>query len=590
MEQRRGQEVILQALCEYYQRKAADPESGIAPEGSEWKALPFIIVIDADGGFVTIEDTREGEGKSRRARLFLVPCAEKRTVGVKANLLWDNVEYALGANPRGRSDVAMRHQSFLQRLQAQLPERSADHVVHALLTFLEGKPLDRIEESPSVTSTWNEALETNANVTFRIDGSVDSTLCETFRRRILPRAGGTTSGELCLASGAAGPIARIHPAIKGVRDAQPSGASLVSFNLAAFESFGRTQNFNAPISELATFAYTTALNCLLSKDSKNRVQVGDATTVFWSDRVSTLENQFAALFTMAPKDDPDRDILAVQSLYKSLDTGASIAESQTRFYVLGLAPNAARIAVRFWHHGTIAEFSQRIRQHFDDLDIARDPKDTGRLALFWLLVEIAPQGKVENVPPNLAGDLVRSVLTGTPYPVTLLQQTIRRIRAEREVTRTKAAILKAMLNRDSRIHSRQQMEITVALDPTNVNPGYRLGRLFAVLEKIQEDAQPGINATIRDRFYGAASSSPVTVFPQLLKLKNHHLAKLEHPAFRAAHEKRLTEIIGGLSADMPAHLAMEDQARFAIGYYHQRQALFTKSTSAEPSPIQGITP
>jgi CRISPR-associated protein Csd1 len=299
--------------------------------------------------------------------------------------------------------------------------------------------------------------------------------------------------------------------------------------------------------------------------------------VFWSERKSDLEDHFASFFAMAPKDDPDQDVRAVQSLFKSLETGAALPSSTTRFYVLGLAPNAARLSVRFWHQGTVAELSERIRQHFDDLEIERAPRDTGRYSLFWLLVEIASEGKIDNAPPGLAGDIVRAVLNGSPYPRTLLQQAIRRIRADRKVTRMRASILKACLNRFHRVHPTREMEMTVALDLTNNNAGYRLGRLFAVLEKIQEDAQPGINATIRDRYYGAASANPVTVFPQLLKLKNHHLAKLDNRAVRAAHEKRLTEIVGGLAADMPAHLSMAEQARFAIGYYHQRQALFTKT-------------
>lgn len=221
--------------------------------------------------------------------------------------------------------------------------------------------------------------------------------------------------------------------------------------------------------------------------------------------------------------------------------------------------------------------------HFSDLEIQRSPKDAGRYALFHYLKDIAPQQDNANIPPNLAGNITRAILDGSPYPATLLQQTVRRIRAEQEVTRIRASFLKAYLNRYQRTYPSNEKEILVALDPANINPGYLLGRLFAVLEKIQEDAQPGINTTIRDRFYGAASASPVTVFPRLIGLAQHHRSKLksEKPWLERSLDRWTQEIMSGLPSEMPRHLRMEDQARFAIGYYHQRQALFIKSEKTE---------
>lgn len=572
--------MILQALYDYYQRKAADPESGIAPEGFEWKELPFLIVIDRDGKFVTLEDTREGEGKKKRARARLVPAAEKRTVGIKANLLWDNIEYAVGANPRDRKDVGDRHADFCRRLREDLPSRGESPEIAALWTFLESTPVERIESCAESAAAWKEILETNAFVTFRIDEN-NGTMCDHFRPWIQSRQVSSEDGEICLVTGKRAVTARLHAPIKGIYDGQSSGGAIVSFNLSAFTSFGKSQSHNAPVSESAAFAYTTALAALLGKDSRNKLRVGDATTIFWADRPDAFEEAFPSFFTMAPKDDPDRDALVVKSLYASVEQERGTSDSSTRFFVLGLAPNAARISVRFWHMGTVAEISGKIRQHYGDLEIVRGPKDQGKYSLFWYLVDIATEGKADNIPPNLAGNITRAILDGSPYPATLLQQTVRRIRAKQEVTRIRASLLKAYLNRFQRTYPSNEKEILVALDPANTSPGYLLGRLFAVLEKIQEDAQPGINATIRDRYYGAASASPVTVFPQLLKLKNHHLAKLDNPSFRIGHEKRLTEIVGCLPPEMPHHLRIEDQARFAIGYYHQRQALFTKSEKNE---------
>ena len=575
--------MILQALCDYYHRQAANGGT-IAPEGFEWKEIPFLVVLDSKGAFVNLEDTREGEGKKKRAKAFLVPQAEKRSRNIKANLLWDIPEYTLGANPRARSDAPRRHGEFIDKIRTTFGKLVEIQPLSSLLAFLEAGPLDQIEALQSCAPLWKEALETNANLTFRLEGSPHPTICDAMHEA-LENLNSPLRGDgngLCLITGKHDSIPFTHPFIQGVRGAQPSGAALVSFNLASFKSYGKSQNHNAPIGKKATFAYTTALTHLLSRDSNNKVLVGDATAVFWSEAKSILEDHFTALFAMPPKDNPDLDVKAVQALYESMRTGARPASPATRFFVLGLAPNAARLSVRFWSQGTIAEFSTRICQHFDDLDIARSPKDAGRFALGYLLADIALENKLDNIPPNLGGNTVQAILTGTPYPASLLQQAMRRIRATQEITRIRASLLKACLNRSLRFHPSSQKEITVALDPTNLSPGYRLGRLFAVLEKIQEDAQPGINATIRDRYYGAASTSPASVFPLLLKLKNHHLAKLDNPAFRGAQEKRLGEIFDGL-ADIPAHLPMEDQARFAIGYYHQRQALFTKTVKAEAS-------
>lgn len=577
--------MILQALYDYYQRKAADPESKIAPEGFQWQEIPFVVVIDRDGHFVRLEDTREGEGRARRAKRFLVPAAEKKSVNIKSNLLWGSVEYALGANPRGRSDIQARKADFLRRVSSDVAEHP---VREALLRFLGSNPLAQVEDACGQSMTWKEALDTNANVVFRIEGENSDSVCESLAEHILRFESNGREG-VCLVSGRKISSSRIHPSIKGVRDAQSSGAALVSFNLPAFCSFGKEQNYNASVSASAVFAYTTALNSLLGKDSSNKVQVGDATTVFWSERKTSFEEDFPFFWSPSSKDDPDRGIRVVEALFKSPFTGATLPEDSIRFHVLGLAPNSARIAVRYWHTGTIAEISDKIRQHFLDLKIVESKGDRGSYALFFLLSDIAVEGKADNIPPNLAGEVMRAILTGCPYPASLLQQAVRRfrirhngMRSEQSARRSQVAVLKAYINRQNRLCTNSpEKEITMALDSTNTNPGYRLGRLFAALEKIQEDAQPGINTTIRDRFYGAASSSPVSVFPQLLKLKNHHLAKLENRAFRVKHEKRLSEIFEGMPPSMPAHLSMEDQARFAVGYYHQRQAFFTKSEKSE---------
>ncbi|WP_411267099.1 type I-C CRISPR-associated protein Cas8c/Csd1 [Chlorobaculum sp. MV4-Y] len=583
--------MILQALYDYYQRKAADPESGIAPEGFEWKEIPFVIVIDRDGNFVSLEDTREGEGKKKKAKSYLLPKSVVRTGlnGWKNSFLfWDHYGYVLGhARSEHEKDQVMAEKqmsSFIEKLHSLPVDVKVDEGVLAVMRFYENGEYEKVKESDN----WRECSKiVGCNMSFRLDGEVDLIPCRDAVRIYVESQIGESADDvagLCLVTGKNAPIARIHSDTPINKDSK----KFVSFQKnSGYDSYGKEQAFNAPISKSAEFAYTTALNMLLGKESKNKVQVGDATTVFWSQKQETFEEDFPVFFGYR-KDDPDADVRAVKALYEGVYAGHAGMDSDTRFYVLGLAPNSARISVRFWHTGTIAEFAGNIRQHFDDLDIIRRQKDSGHFSMFWLLSAMGHEGKVDNVPPNLSGQIFQSVITGGLYPATMLQQAIRRIRATQDVTRVQASILKAYLNRFSRIYKTKEKEINVALDPTNNNPGYRLGRLFAVLEKIQEEASPGgLNATIRDRFYGAASSTPVTVFPQLLKLKNHHLSKLDNAGRRVNFERMLASVFEGIGNEMPSHLSMEDQARFAIGYYHQRQDFFKKKDSDNNNETKG---
>lgn len=566
--------MILQALYDYYRRKPELPRPGF-----EDKEIAFVVVLDETGHFVQLEDTREGEGKKKLAKRFLVPQAVKRSSGIAANRLWDNAGYVFGIDHKGKPDrAAAQHEAFMQAIRDLQAEGDAG--VAAVLRFLD----DEDEKAKARASPhWQEAIEGGANLSFKLIGHTELVCQSETVRAKLAEAEARSSGDtaMCLVSGRQDVIERLHPAIAGVWGGQPT-ANIVSFNLDAFNSYGKTQGGNAPVGKQAAFAYTTALKHLLRKDSPQRMQVGDASTVFWAEHAEhPMEDLLADLFNEPPKDDPDRGTRALQILYQSPQSGvAAFDNDRTRFYVLGLAPNVARIAVRFWHVATVDELAGHIRQHFTDLTIARGSNDPTHLSLFRLLVATAVLGKADNIPPNLAGEFMQSILAGTPYPRTLLQAAIRRVRAERDVTNARASLIKACLNRQTRYNDPQtKEELTVSLDETNMNSGYRLGRLFAVLEKIQEEANPGINATIRDRYYGAASSTPVAVFQTLMRLKNHHLAKLDNRGRAVNLEKLIGEIMDGL-VDFPPLLSLADQGRFTIGYYHQRHALFAKAEHA----------
>ncbi|XHR27234.1 MAG: type I-C CRISPR-associated protein Cas8c/Csd1 [Chthoniobacteraceae bacterium] len=567
--------MILQALKEYYDRKAADPEDGIAPIGWEWKEIPYVIVISLEGKLVQLECTYEGSGKQRRAKAFLVPQGVKKTSGIASNLFWDNPEYALGVALKGKPErVPQQHASFKSAIEAL--STSEEEGVKAVMAFLNDE--SKLDQLAAEGDTWKNLQDEGANLTFRLatDARPISSRPKIKAAIEAARCSGDGEDSVCLITGNHEPVAPLHTAIKGVWGAQTSGANIVSFNLDAFRSFGKEQGYNAPVGASAMFAYTTALNRLLGKDSTQRLQVGDASTVFWSARKTQLENA-PVFFSEPPKDDPDQLTRAVADLLTSVQSGTYVkTDSDNRFYVLGLAPNAARIAIRFWHTGTVPEMAERFAQHFRDLEIVHGPKEPGVLSLFRLLISTAPNGKSENIPPNLAGDTMRAILEGLPFPATLLQSVIRRIRAEHEITHARAALLKASLNRSQRTNPKSEKPILPMLDLENNNIGYRLGRLFAALEKIQGEAQKSLNTTIRDRFYGAASSTPVTVFGNLMRLKNHHLPKLT-PGRCVNMEKLLGEITDGIS-DFPAHLALADQARFALGYYHQMQTFYTKKS------------
>lgn len=571
--------MILQALAEYYQRISGDKDCGIAPEGFEKKEIPFIITIDREGVFKGLQDTRDGEGKKKRGRAFIVPKAVKRSSGIAANLLWDNPAYVLGRpKPDKKKDRSKeQHQSFIGLIEETFPDTSSDEGIKAVVSFLTKGDFRDVFNHPS----WSEIEENGLNLTFQLEGDTEL-VCQ--REAVIQAITGNTESDgerqQCLITGAPDEPVRLHTAIKGVWGAQSSGANIVSFNLAAFNSYGKEQGYNAPVGEKAEHAYTTALNTLLSRGSRQRIQVGDASTVFWAAEENRMEEWFPDFFGFKPPEEgSEQDSEAIKALYKAPETGAPpLGDDLTKFYVLGLSPNASRIAVRFWYAGTVKEVANNTRQHFNDCSIVHGPRDPEHLSLFRLLVSTALEGKADNIQPNLSGEVMKSILSGTPYPMTLLSATIRRVKAKGEIDYPRASLMKAVLVRDTRFYNKKEKEVAMSLDPENRNAGYLLGRLFAVLERAQESANPGINATIRDRFYGAASSTPVVAFPRLMRLKNHHIAKLENRGMAVNLEKLLGGIMEGIS-DFPTHLRLHDQGRFAVGYYHQRQSFFTKKDS-----------
>ena len=571
--------MILQALKEYYDRKAADPDSGIAPLGWERKGIPFLVNLDSAGNFIGFRDTRERKGKTIQAKTFLVPSlGEGKGSKIKANLLWENGEYFFGIPMdiekfEGKRDsylgkVSKRHTAFVAKIH-ELVNGADVKILQPILVFLKDLRPEFITEN----EIWQE-IQKHASplFLFAINGTPVTDIPEI--RNLINSSGQarqvTEDRCICLVTGTQDVIAELEPPISGVSD---KGAHIASFNKPAFESYGKKKGANSPIGKNASSAYTTALNSLLAAE----IQVGDAKMVFWSDRANPLEDHFAAFFSEPKNDNPDDLTDHVKALYKSVHTGALVSEdAENRFFVLGLSPNSARISIRFWHQGTVREMSERFCQYFEDLRICHRESEKEDLSLRQLLISTAPRGDADKISPLLAGNLMRSILEGLPFPEILLTSILSRLKADNvpNMLYPRVKLIKGYLNRKLRFNNpNNERSLTVSLDKENKNIGYLLGRLFAVLERIQQDASPGINTTIRDKFYSSASSMPSAVFGNLMRLHVHHLAKLEDGK-RIFYEQILSEIISHFNS-FPANLTLSEQAFFAIGYYHQTRDFFT---------------
>lgn len=596
--------MIVQALAGYYQRLIDQRAPGIAPYGYSPEKISYEIALAPDGSVLAVNDIRDTTGKKPLPKLLNVPQPEKRTVGIKANFLWDKTSYVLGVSATSKR-ADKEHEAFKALHEGALAGEQ-DEGLQALLAFLRRWTPEQFQAAPF------SAEMLDANLVFRFGDEHrhlhERTAAQAVRTRLLggpdeeegaKAAPAAVAEGLCLVNGEPAAIARLHPAIKGVNGAQSSGASLVSFNLDAFTSYGKNQGDNAPVSEQAAFAYTTVLNHLLRRgaDNRQRLQVGDTTVVFWAEAAGSeadaqaAEDFMASLFT--PPDDGN-EAARLRVVLDGLGKGRPLAELDaglqpgTRMFVLGLAPNASRLSVRYWQVDTLEVFATRIAQHARDLRIEPLPwriePTVYRLLLATVPNREGAKPKADDAFNNLIGETMRAILGGGLYPRSLLANTVMRIRSDGNLSGMRAAICKGVLARERRLGIRtSNEEIPVSLDKQSTQPGYLLGRLFAVLEYVQRCALGGqINATIRDRYYGAASATPAAIFPVLLRNTQNHLGKLrkERPGQAVVLEKEIREIVEGLPERFPRSLKIEDQGRFAIGYYHQSQTHFTKRDAA----------
>ena len=576
--------MILQELCRLYDRLDSDPEAKIAKRGFFQQGVAFEVVISSRGELIQINDLRESDGKKPRNRSMLLPGTAKPSgSGLNPSIYgWDRTDYMLGyLNPKKLKDderekklkrAGEAHRAYKEKMLSRKGEiQHPDY--DAFCTFLQSWSPDQAGQH----AVLQEVSRLFGVVRIQNQTSYLHEVKEVHTPCLQNAA--ATDGQ-CLVTGESATIARLHDIkIKGVNGAQSSGAAIVSFNKPAFGSYEKSQSKNASVGEPAAFSYTTALNYLLDRQHRRRVQVGDTSVVFWAAKPSPAEDLFGfGLGGEAAEAEDENRARELEAAFELIAQGEHpLLRDGTPFYLLGLAPNASRLSVRFWYRESVGAFLSHLQHHEQNLNIVRSSKDRARLPLWLLLAQTARESK--EVSPLLGGALLRSILTAAPYPESFLQALIRRNRAERDIRHPRAAAIKAVLIRN------YQQEITMSLNPDHPKPAYQLGRLFAALERNQESALPGINATVKDRFFGAASATPGAVFPRLLRLGQHHIAKLEG-GLKVHAEKQVQEIMGRIES-FPGHLDLVAQGLFALGYYHQRQDFFTKKDKEQAQPAEG---
>ncbi len=577
--------MILQSLNELYSRLAEDPDYKISPPGFSPQKISFRIVIREDGSLHGIEDARipNEKGKLMNDVMDVPGEAKPSGAGINPCFLWDNQTYLLGRQPEDKKEGFGLDRFEAFRDKHLKLENGINHSgFSSVCRFLEKWKPELITDFPLLND-----LGTGFGV-FQILG--EKRCVHQFKEVVrwwesnLEVQDHSESDLQCLISGEKEQIARLHPKIKGVAGAQSAGASLVSFNESAYESYGKTQSYNSPVGEEAAFRYGTALNSILNGPMwrRHRLRIGDATTVFWTDQPTEVENCFAQFLSEGSnvvQESQDESVRSMLNRFlKAVRSGNAYEEfgqeAKTGFCILGLSPNAARLAVRFFYRSSIAQLLENLHLHQQCIQVVKEVTQTVGKRLpdpefppVWqILTETARSS--DDIPPLLSGALTRSIVQGTQYPEALFSAILRRIRADREINYNRAAMIKATLVRN------HQIPISIMLDKNNTETAYRLGRLFSALEKTQEDALGSINAGIRDRFYGAASATPGSVFPRLLRTYQHHLAKID-PKYKTHREQLIQEIMESITI-FPSQLNLQKQGLFAIGYYHQRRDFFTK--------------
>lgn len=588
--------MILQALTAYYEQLVRQGKLSVPGWDDRFKVSYELRLNDA-GQLLRVVSllTEKTVGKKTVLvpRAMRVPAHEKRSSGIAANFLCDNSTYLLGADEKGKPERSADCFKACAKLHHTILDGVDSPAARALLAYFDSWDPAQAAAHPLLAEQWKE-ITGNANLIFGYEAADhshsfvndDPAIQNAWQTHYNDRSADSDMGQ-CLITGKYAPIERTHPNISGVPGAQSSGAALVSFNAPAFCSYGHEQGDNAPVSKYAAFAYTTALNRLLA-DRSHCKHVGDTTILCWAENAEPVYQDAMSMFLFGADEAAGIQESDVQAALKRLSAGQTVPflekelSPDQHFYLLGLAPNAARLSVRFFLRDTFGSFAQNLQKHAEEMEIDCSEKEKFRSLPIWAVVNETTRtvpGQPAKPSPQLAGDLLRAVLTGGRYPATLLNGVTLRIRAEQNVTRGRAAVIKAYYLRNYPTELNKEV-YTVSLNETT-NVPYLLGRLFSVLEAVQKAANPGINTTIKDRYFNAACATPGMSFPTLLRLSQKHLRKL-NDGLATHYDKQITELMAQLpESGFPARLSLPDQGKFTIGYYHQTQKRYVKKNEEE---------
>ena len=569
--------MILQALTELFEDLVRQGKLS-APGWSNAK-ISYALCLDESGALVAVMPTQHEEtvGKKTllRPNLISLPSTVTRTVGILPNFLWDNSSYLLGVDEKGKPERSIRCFQAAAELHHQLLSDVDTPAAKAILAYFDTWEPEDARSCPALADSLQEILK-GGNLTFQVNGifARDDTAIQAAWSRHYDDGDGEL--QQCLVTGKLDTAVAVHPAIKGVAGAQSSGAAMISFNAPAFCSYGKEQSLNAPVGKYAAFAYTAALNYLIA-DKTNVHRIGDTTIVCWAKGAEPQYTDFAdfSLFGDALPEEWTEDDLhdAMKKLADGLPCPELSLNPDHPFYILGLSPNSARLSVRFFCRDSFGNLAKHVNEHYERLKILGSRY---RFMPLWaLLRETVNQNTTDKSPsPVMAGAVARAVFTGSLYPASLLEATMLRIRAERDITPGRAAILKAYYLKNP--HDLCPKEVlTVSLNESSTNIPYTLGRLFAVYEAVQEAANPGLNATIKDKYFNSASATPAVIFSILGNLSQKHLRKLE-AGQRIYYEKQISALKGVLGESYPTRLSLPEQGSFDLGYYHQNQFRYTK--------------